>query len=81
MKPIIIIAVAVGLVAIVAIIGGNYSVLNQINEMNEAKLWTGLSCDGMLDFSASDQHQDLTMNQHMKFHEYYIDHCSDTEIP
>jgi len=40
-----------------------------------------LNCDEMLDFSASDQHQDLTMDQHMKFHEYYINHCSDTEIP
>jgi len=80
-KPIIIISIAVGIGAIVAIIGGNYSVLNQINEMNEAKPWTGLNCDEMLDFSASDEHQDLTTDQHMEFHQYYFDHCSESEIP
>ena len=74
MRPIGIIVVAVSLGAIAAIIGGDYS--NQ-----DETPWDGLNCDKMLDFSASDQHQDLTMDQHMKFHEYYINHCSDTEIP
>ena len=74
MRPIGLIVVAVSLGAIMAIIAGDYS--NQ----DEAP-WDGLNCDEMLDFSASDEHQDLTMDQHMKFHEYYINHCSDTEIP
>ena len=78
-KPIIIIVIAVGLVTIVAILGGNYFVQNQITEMDETKPWLGLSCDEMLDFSASDQHQDITMDQHMEFHQYYFDHCSEIE--
>ncbi len=78
MKPIIIIAIAIGIGAIIAIISG-YSIQNQTNVMDETKPWVGLSCDGMLDFSASDEHQDLTMDQHMEFHNYYFDHCSGTE--
>jgi len=73
-RPIGIIVVAVSLGAILAIIAGDSS--NQ----DEAP-WGELNCDEMLDFSASDQHQNLTMDQHMKFHEHYINHCSDTEIP
>jgi len=73
-RPIGLIVVAVSLGAILAIIAGDYS--NQ-----DETPWGGLNCDEMLNFSASDQHQDLTMDQHMKFHEYYINQCSDTEIP
>ena len=79
MKPIIVIAIAVGLVTIVAILGGTYFTQNQITEMDETKPWLGMSCDEMLDFSASDQHQDITMDQHMEFHQYYFDHCSEIE--
>ena len=79
MKPIIVIAIAVGLVTIVAILGGNYFVQNQITEMDETKPWLGMSCDEMLDFSASEQHRDITMDQHMEFHQYYFDHCSEIE--
>ena len=80
MKSIMIIAIAIGLIAIVAIIGGNYFVQNQTAEMYEIKPWLGLNCDKMLDFSASKQHQDMTMDQHMEFHQYYYDHCSETEL-
>ncbi len=79
MKPIIIIVIAVGLVTIVAILGGNYFVQNQITEMDDTKPWLGMSCDEMLDFSASEQHQNITMDQHMEFHQYYFDHCSEIE--
>lgn len=41
--------------------------------------WDGLSCEEMLDFSMGSEHQDLTMDQHMEFHSYYFDHCSETE--
>ncbi len=74
MRPIGLIVVAVSLGAILAIIAGDYS--NQ-----DETPWGGLNCDEMLDFSASDQHQDLTMDQHMEFHEYYVNNCSDMEIP
>ena len=80
MKPIIIIAVAVGLGAIVAIISGNYFVQNQTTEIDETKPWLGLSCDEMLDFSAIDKHQDLTTDQHMEFHNYYFGQCSEIEV-
>ncbi len=33
--------------------------------------WDGLSCEEMLDFSASPEHQELTMEQHMEFHKDY----------
>jgi len=79
MKPIVIIAIAVLLGGLVAIIAGNFSVQNQTSAMDETKPWLGLSCDAMLDFSASDEHQELTMDLHMEFHEYYLDRCSQTE--
>ena len=41
--------------------------------------WNGLSCEEQLDFSMSPEHQNLTMDQHMEFHSYYFDHCSETE--
>jgi len=41
--------------------------------------WNGLSCEKMLDFLMSPEHQNLTMDQHMEFHSYYFDHCSETE--
>jgi len=77
MKPIIIIAIAIGLGAIVAILGADYYIQNQTVG---GEPWFGLNCDEMLDFSASEEHQDLTMDQHMEFHQYYYDHCSETEL-
>ncbi len=82
MRPIVIISIAVLLGGLVAIISGNFSDQNQTTgsmEMDETKPWLGLSCDKMLDFSASDKHQDLVEDQHMEFHEYYFNNCSETE--
>ena len=64
-------------IIIVTIIGINYYLQNQavIDEP-----WVGLTCDGMLDFSATEEHQGLTMDQHMEFHNHYYDNCSDTEL-
>jgi len=33
--------------------------------------WDGLTCDEMIDFSATPEHQVLTMDQHMEFHKAY----------
>jgi len=33
--------------------------------------WDGLSCDEMIDFTMSPEHQDLTMEQHIEFHKDY----------
>ena len=74
MRPIGIIVAAVSLGAIAAIIGGDYS--NQ-----DETPWDGLNCDKILDFSASDEHSLMEDSMHMEFHEDYINHCSDTEIP
>ena len=82
MKPIVIISIAVLLGGLVAILAGNFSDQSQTTgsmEMDEIKPWLRLSCDEMLDFSASDKHQELTPDQHMEFHEYYFDNCSETE--
>ena len=77
MKTIVIIAIFVGIGAIVAIIGGNYSV--QTNVMNDTMPWVGLDCDEMIDFSGSDVHHSMHDSMHMEFHNYYFDHCSETE--
>jgi len=73
-RPIGLIVVAVSLGAILAIIAGDYS--NQ-----DETPWDGLNCDEMLDFGASDEHNLMEDSMHMEFHEYYINNCSDTEIP
>ena len=80
MKPIIIIAIAVGLV--VAAIGG-YSIQNQtmgFMGMNDVRPWVGLDCDEMIDFSGSDVHHSMHDSMHMEFHNYYFDHCSENEF-
>jgi len=74
MRPIGIILVAVSLGAIIAIIGGSNS--NQ----DEVGPWVGLNCDEMIDFSGSDEHQSMGDSMHMEFHNYYFDHCSETEF-
>ena len=74
MRPIGIIVVALSLGAILAIIAGDDS--NQ-----DETPWGGLNCDEMLDFSDSDEHSLMKDSLHMEFHEYYINNCSDTEIP
>ena len=33
--------------------------------------WDGLSCEEMLDFTMTPEHQDLTMEQHTAFHKDY----------
>ena len=38
-------------------------------------IWDGLSCEEMFDFAMSPAHQELTMEQHMKFHKDY-DPCN-----
>ncbi len=83
MKPIVIISIAVLLGGLVAILAGNFSDQDQTTgfmEMDETKPWLGLSCDKMLDFSASDKHQDITPDLHMEFHEYYFDNCSEIKF-
>ena len=78
MKPIILVIIAMSLGAlVVGIIGGNYFVQNQTID---AEPWFGLNCDEMIDFSGSDEHQDITMDQHMEFHQYYYEHCSEGEL-
>jgi hypothetical protein len=77
MRIAIIIAIVVGIWIMVAIVVGYQYIQNQI-VIDQP--WVGLTCDGMLDFSATDEHQGLTMEQHMEFHNHYYDNCSDTEL-
>ena len=79
-KSIIMIALVVGLVAIVAVIGSSYYLQNQTSGfmgMGDAKPWIGLNCDGMLDFSASEMHDLMHDSMHMEFHQHYISNCSE----
>ena len=83
MKPIVIIVLAIGLVALVAIIGVSNYVQNQTNGfigMNDTKHWFGLDCDEMIDFSGSEEHHLMHDSMHMEFHQYYSNHCSETEF-
>jgi len=83
MRPIVIISIAILLGGLVAILAGNFSDQSQTTgsmEIDETKPWLGLSCDEMLDFSASDKHQDITPDLHMEFHEYYFDNCSEIKF-
>ena len=40
--------------------------------------WVGLSCEEMYEFTSSPEHQRLTMDEHMEFHEYYNPCIPDT---
>ena len=41
--------------------------------------WSGMSCDGMLDYSATDEHHMMHDDMHMEFHQYYFEQCPDIE--
>ncbi len=53
------------MISIGSIIGYSVYAASQYN------FWNGLSCGEMFDFAMSSEHQDLTMEQHMKFHKDY----------
>ena len=82
MKSIIVIAIIVGIGALIAIIVGSYYIQNQTEFMGrrEAKPWGGGSGDEMIDFSGSNEHHSMHESMHMEFHQYYYDHCSETEL-
>jgi hypothetical protein len=51
--------------------------MDNSNEMgNEVKPWFEKSCDEMLDFSGSGQHNLMQDSIHIEFHEYYLEQCS-----
>jgi len=39
--------------------------------------WVGLSCMEMLDFSATEEHVALSVDEHLEFHTYYMGICAD----
>ncbi len=73
MKPIIIVAIIAVFVAVASGL-----VISQ--ETVDAKPWTGLDCNEMLDFSASEEHTALDINMHIEFHTHFIENCSDMEM-
>ncbi len=73
MKPIIIISI---IAVIVAVTVG----LAISQETVDAKPWTGLDCNEMLDFSASEEHTALDIDMHIEFHTHFIENCSDMEM-
>ncbi len=80
-----IVAIFAIMVATVLIIGINTMTnlegesMDNSNEMgmgNEVKPWFGKSCDEMLDFSGSEQHNLMQDSMHIEFHEHYLQQCS-----
>ncbi len=61
---------------IIIIISGLVISLDSIN----AKPWSDLDCNEMLDFSASEEHTAMDMNMHIEFHAHFIENCSDMEM-
>ena len=73
MKPIII-------VAIIAVIGVIAAGLVISQDTVNAKPWTGLDCNEMLDFSASEEHTSMDIDMHIEFHTHFIENCSDMKM-
>jgi len=82
---IVIVAIFAIMVATVLIVGINTmsnlegEFMDKSNEMkmgSEVKPWFGKSCDEMLDFSGSEQHNLMHDSMHIKFHEHYLQQCS-----
>ena len=82
---IVIVAIFAIMVTTVLIIGINTmsnlegEFMDKSNEMrmgSEANPWFGKSCDEMLDFSGSGQHNLMQDSIHIEFHEYYLEQCS-----
>jgi len=85
----IIIGASIGIVAIFVImvstvlIAGINSMSNfeggftdkSIGMGSEANPWVGMSCDEMLDFSGTEQHDMMYDSMHIEFHEHYMQQC------
>ncbi len=87
----IIIGVSIGIIAIFAIMitvvlitgintmsnmeGEFLDMAHEIRMTDKANPWFGMNCDEMLDFSASDHHNQMRDSMHMEFHEHYLLQC------
>jgi len=58
-----------GIVILVVVVGSIVGYFVYVGPQDNP--WHGLSCDEMFDFAMSPEHQELTMEQHMKFHKDY----------
>jgi hypothetical protein len=38
-------------------------------------IYKEMTCDQMLDFSGSDEHEEFSIDEHMEFHNFYYDNC------
>ncbi len=65
MKRTRLLAIAIIVVSVGSIIGYFGYAASQDNP------WDVLSCDEMIDFTMSPEHQELTMEQHIEFHKDY----------
>ena len=73
MKSIIIISI---IAVIVAVTAG----LAISQETVDVKPWTGLDCNEMLDFSASEEHTAMDIDMHTEFHTHFMENCSDMKM-
>ena len=73
MKQVIIVSI---IAVVVAVSAGLAISQDSIN----AKPWSGLDCNEMLDFSASIEHTAMDMDMHIKFHAHFLENCSDMKM-
>jgi len=67
-------------ISIIAVIVAVTAGLAISQETVDAKPWTGLDCNEMLDFSASDEHTAMDIDMHIEFHAHFIENCSDMKM-
>jgi hypothetical protein len=68
------------IISIIAVIVAVAVGLAISQETVDAKPWTGLDCNEMLDFSASEEHTAMDIDMHIEFHTHFIENCSDMEM-
>jgi len=68
------------IISIIAVIVAVTAGLAISQETVDAKPWTGLDCNEMLDFSASEEHTAMDIDMHTEFHTHFMENCSDMKM-
>jgi len=75
-KPVIIIGIGV----IGFVIGISAGLMISSETMSGVESWSVMNCNGMLDFSGTEEHDWMGDAMHIEFHEYFLDNCSDMKM-
>jgi len=68
------------IISIIAVIVAVTAGLAISQETVDVKPWTGLDCNEMLDFSASEEHTAMDIDMHIEFHTHFMENCSDMKM-